>query len=318
MTETNPFTTGEPRLTAILITGPRRAHAQAALDSLGAQSLREMEILLVDVEPDRPPLRRPAGSHLREVRCRFAGGQAEARTKAVGLARSRIVAFVEDHCVMSPGWAEAVAAAFASGPWSAVGYTFANANPGRWIARGGHAAVYGPWMAPGHDREVRDIAGNNFAVLRDLLLGLGDRLPGMLFPDSVLRQHLLSEGCRLFVAGSAVCVHEIPERLGYIFGTSRSHGRMMAVRRVEVWGWTWPRRLLYAVGVPLGVPLLRLWRLGTGVADQPAHWPAVLKGLPIALVIFVAAALGETQGYLFGAGRQADEYEDYELRLDRT
>jgi len=318
MTNQHPSATVSPRLTVILTVGPQRERGQRAIDSLGSQTLREMEVVLVDIEPDAVPMRHPPGIVIHEIRFRPTGGQAESRMTAIGMAQSPVVAFVEDHSVVSPGWAEAVAAAFESGPWDVVGYTFANANPKRWLARACHAAVYGPWMAPGRDGEVRDVAGNNLAFRLDRLRGLGDRLPGLFFPDSLLRQHMLSQGQRFFVAGSAVCTHEIPEHIGFMIATSHSHGRIMAARRVENGDWGWPRRLLYAAGVPLGAPVLRLGRLLAGVAAYPSRWSAILQGLPIALVIFVSGAIGESQGYLAGAGRSAQIYEDYELKLGRS
>lgn len=318
MTNQHPPATLPPRLTVILTVGPQRDRGQRTLDALGLQTLREMEVVLIDIEPDAVPMRYPPGIVIHEMRARPASGQAESRMTGIGRAQSPVVAFIEDHSVVSPGWAEAVAAAFESGPWGVVGYTFANANPKRWLARACHAAIYGPWMAPGGDREVRDVAGNNLAFRLDILRALGHLLPRMIFPDSLLRQYLLSQGERFFVAGSAVCTHEIPQHIGFIVATSHSHGRIMAARRVEIGQWGWPRRLLYAAGVPLGAPVLRLGRLLVGVAAYPSRWSAILQGLPIALVIFVSGAIGESQGYLTGAGRSAEIYEDYELKLGRS
>lgn len=307
-----------PRLTAAIVVGKRRQRGQAALDSLGTQTLRELEIVLIDTEPAAPPLVRPDGIAIHEVRRHLPGGQPEARVTAVRLAGAPAVAFVEDHSAVAPGWAAAVATAFESGPWAVVGYTFANANDDSWIARGVHASVYAPWMTPGVDAEVRVVATNNLACRRDVLLALGDRLERLIFPDAVLQQHLLRDGRRFFVAGAAVCTHENPTDLGFVAAASFVHCRAMAARRVEVWGWGWPRRLLYAVAVPVGAPLLRLWRLVAGVAGHPRRWLPALEALPVALVTYVPGALGESLGYIAGAGDSVDDYERYELTLDRS
>ena len=69
--------------------------------------------------------------------------------------------------------------------------------------------------------------------------------------------------------------------------------------------WCWPRRLFYAAAVPLGAPVLRLWRLFAGVVSRPARWLPALESLPVALVIYIAGAWGETVGYLCGGGETA-------------
>lgn len=308
---------GVPRLTAVLVAGPRRRHAQAALDSLGAQTLRDLEIVLIDIDPDAAPLVPPAGRTIHEVRRRYAGGQSDARSTAVSLARAPAIAFVEDHCVMTPSWAQAVAVAFETGPWGVVGYAFFNADDSRWAARACHAAVYGPWMAPCRDCEVRLVATNNLAFRRAVLVGMGDRLPRMIFPDAVLQQHLLREGQRFFLAGAAECRHENPCDFRFLTAASFAHGRAMAARRVASWRWGWGRRIVYAAAVPVGAPALRLWRLAAGVAVHPRRWLPVLECLPVALVIYVSGALGEAMGYVLGGGDAMSDYEEYELTLDR-
>ena len=318
MTIDSQLDAAAPRLSAVLVAGPRRRHAQASLDALGGQTLPALEVLLFDTRPESAPLARPAGLSVREVRRRFPGGQTEARTAAVMLASAPAVAFVEDHCVVAPGWAEAVAVAFETGPWGVVGYTFLNADDTRWGARATHAAVYGPWMAPGHDAEVRGVATNNLAFRTAVLRSLGATLERMIFPDAVLQQHLLRQGVRFFVAGRAVCTHENPWQLRFMAAASAAHGRAMAARRVEVWGWRWPRRLLYAVTVPVGAPVLRLWRLLVGVVWTPRRWRPALECLPAAVVTYVAGACGEAIGYVLGDAGAVARYEGYELDLDRS
>ncbi|NQW48703.1 MAG: glycosyltransferase family 2 protein [Planctomycetes bacterium] len=317
MIEQRPFLPSIPRLTVAIVVGQQRDRGQQALDAICSQSLREMEVVLIDTEPDIPPLRRSAGVVVHERRFQPAGGAAEARTLAVQLSLAPVVAFVEEHCEVSTGWAEAVVHAFESGPWAVVGYTFVNANPASWVSRGCHVAAYGPWMAPGPDGEVPDVAGNNLAFRRELLLAQGDRLVLMLYPDALIRQQLLRDGHRFFVSGSALCTHENPNQLGFVIGTSYTLCRLMAARRVETRAWRPWRRLLYAVGAPLAAPALRLWWLLRGTVSHPGRWWAVLEGLPIVLAVFISGSIGEAVGYLAGAGSASKDYEDYELNRSR-
>jgi hypothetical protein len=307
-----------PRLSVALVAGPCRRRAQAALDAFGRQTLVEMEVLLFDSRPEASPLAKPPGLDVREVRRDFPGGQPEARSAAVQMARAPALAFVEDHCVVAPGWAAAVAEAFETGPWGVVGYTFRNADDSRWGARGCHAAVYAPWMAPAEDAEVRGVATNNLAFRTEIVRRLGPVFERMISPDAMLQQHLLRQGVRFFLAGRAECTHENLWQLGCIAAVSAAHGRALAARRIEVWQWGWPRRLFYAAAVPVGAPLLRFWRLFAGAASRPRRWLPVLESLPVAAVTYVAGACGEAFGYLWADDRAVARLEAYELELDRS
>jgi len=306
-----------PRLSVAIVVGRQRERSQQALEAIARQDVRGMEIVLVDVVPAAARLRSPPGAEVREVVCE-AVNAGWARAEAVRIARAPVVAFVEEHCIVADGWAEAVLEAFETGPWAAVGYTFGNANPGTWVSRGCHVAAYGPWMAPGGDGEVPDVAGNNLAFRRDLLLAQGDRLPLMLFPDAIMRQQLIRDGRRFFVSAAAACLHESPTRLGFVLGASYAFCRLMAARRVETRGWQPWRRVLYAVGAASAAPALRMWRLLRGVAAHPGRWWAVVEGLPVVLAVYVCGSIGESVGYLFGAGGAADDYEGFELNRSRT
>jgi hypothetical protein len=79
-------------------------------------------------------------------------------------------------------------------------------------------------------------------------------------------------------------------------------GRTFGARRAGAGGWSPARRLLYAGGSALIVPL-RLWRLLPLLsAPAPAGQPSVPRLLPALVGLLAVHTLGEATGYLLGPG----------------
>ena len=74
--------------------------------------------------------------------------------------RDQIVAFVEDHCFPTPGWAEALLRAHERA-WAGVGPVVLNANPKRTLSWANLLIEYGPWLHPRERGTVSHIPGHN-------------------------------------------------------------------------------------------------------------------------------------------------------------
>jgi hypothetical protein len=125
-----------PDLSVILVLGARRDRAAGALWSLLVQSVVErMEILLFDLAPGEPPPL-PGSEHPAVRLSRLPPETLFSTAKAHGIrsAAAPVVAFVEEHCRVHPGWAAALLAAH-EGPWAAVGAEVHNGNPEVAISR---------------------------------------------------------------------------------------------------------------------------------------------------------------------------------------
>src|SRR6478736_163972 len=90
-------------------------------------------------------------------------------------ARAPIVAFVEDHCFPTPGWAEALLRAHERA-WAGVGPVVLNANPKRTLSWANLLIEYGPWLHPRERGTVSHIPGHNSSYKRALLMEYGDQL----------------------------------------------------------------------------------------------------------------------------------------------
>ena len=311
-------TTHTRKISTVLVVGRQRMRAQDVLDGIGAQSCDGLEAIVIDLNPEMPPLRARADLDLRYVTDPVDGGFAGARALGVRLARAPVVAFLEDHCTPQAGWAEAVMRAFDTGPWAAVGYAFVNANPETYISRACMMADYGLWAAPHPDTELRLLPGNNVAYRRETLLAYGDRLPSLLSPDFVMHERLRLDGHRLFLAGSAIAAHQNPVDIRFLLTANHSYCRLLAAQRAQSRSWSSARRWAYAIAVPVGAPAIKLIRALRILVHRPQVLCEFAAAMPIVILAFLWSAVGESLGYALGAGGAKDEFEEYELNRSRV
>ena len=306
------------RFSAVLVVGKQRSRAQTVLDGIAAQSCEGLEAILIDLCPDLPDLRIPAGLNLQHFRQTISGGLEAARVFGLHRAQAPYVAFLEDHCTPEPGWAQAVVRAFDTGPWAAVGYAFINANPQTWVSRSSMMADYGLWASPHPDIEVGLLPGNNVAYRRDILLRYGDRLVTLLSPDFVIHERLRLDGYRLFLAGTAIASHQNPEEMGFLLAANHAYCRVLASHRARSRSWGSVRRWVYALGAPLGAPAIKMVRTLRILSRRPGMLMRFAAALPVVVPTLLWSAVGESLGYAFGAGRCKEEFEEYELNRSRV
>lgn len=233
---------------------------------------------------------------------------------AVAAARTPFVTYAEEHQYLEPDWAAALVAAHGAGH-DLVGFAMQNANPGlvSWAHLYGQ---FGPAVSPVRSGAVRMLTGHHVSYRRSLLLEYGDLLPHMLEDESALFLDQRARGRRLFMAGDAVCRHVNISRLSSLVRLDFLGQRTFAASRARVGCWSWTRRVAYAAAGPL-IPFLRMYRAAghirrTGRARR--LFPAIFAPL---LCMTAAGAVGESLGYLLGAGRAARHRTAFELERER-
>lgn len=307
-----------PELTAAVVVGDLRERAQSTIDAVGAQTAAaRIELVVVDSGPeDAPDLATPRGLPATYVRVPHGGDYAAGRAEAARRASTPVVAYVEDHAVPDPAWAEAVIEAH-EGPWAVVGYAFTNANPESYGSRVSHMADYGPWAHPGPHGPLRLLPGNNVSYKRDALLAFGDRLEGLLVVDFNVQDELRAQGRGTYSESRALVAHENFERVADLCGANFAYCRLMAMNRAL--GWSRARRLAYAAAVPVAVPVMKLARLLRSLRGRRALWGGAVVTLPGVIATFVWSSAGEALGYLGGdLGRAEREFAHWELDRRRT
>jgi glycosyltransferase involved in cell wall biosynthesis len=287
------------------------------LDALAAQTVADaIEVVVVDL------IDHPSRLHVAEALRHVYVSRPDirrwgaARAAGVRLASADVIGFIEDHCFPESDWAEMILDAY-RGPWAAVGYAFTNANPRTFISRASLVARYGQFMHPARPGPAPLVSGNNVSYRRELLLSFGADLDALLTIDFNLQELLGKRGFPLLVEGRARAAHQ--NFSNYLRDTITGYWycRLLAARRAETQSWSSMRRLVHGFGAPLGSPAIRLARLLLSLRGRPELWGPVVAAVPLTLGWYLTDALGESLGYLLGAGDAESQALRWELNEAR-
>jgi len=274
-----------------------------------------MEIIVVDISPESTPALGPT-CHTeipyRYLRMPDTLEWGLAKAEGFRQARGEAVAIIEDHCFPEPEWAEAVARAFQSGPWSAVGYAFVNANPRTYLSRAGLFCDYHPWTKPIPGGPRRLLPGNNVAYRRQPALACGENLAALISPDFVFLEQLHHAGHAMFMANDAIAAHQNFIYLRPYLTANLLYCRVLAANRAKFGDWGRSRRIFYSLAVLPGAPAIKLLRMIRGLPGR-GQWALFFQSLPLIGVTFALSAIGESIGYLFGEGNAGKAFQWYEL-----
>lgn len=303
-----------PELTAVVVVGPLRDRARECLRSLLDQGLGErLEVLLVDLEPPGVPQVSGADDPVvRTLRLPPETTFAAARARAVAEARAPVVAFVEEHVRVLPGWGEALIEAH-RGPWIGVGGEACCGNPGFGASDIAGLISYGYWYAPLPRGETDLLPGHNASFRTAALRGYGGELEELLLCDLVLHDRLRADGHRLYLEPRARFAH-----LNESQTRTQARGMHLWYRcygplRARIHRWPLWRRVLYVAATP-AIPFYFVLRFGRRLRRTRPHLlPLFLRRLPHVLVVHLAAAAGQAIGLLVGPGEAPIRFTRFEL-----
>lgn len=308
--------TANPEMSVVVITPDDYATVRRIVSALRRQSVADrLEIVFVTPDPES------VGPSADEVAA-FQGWKAvatetttsTAHMRAVGTraATAPVVAFCEDHCFPSPGWAKALISRHVE-DWAGVGAVVENANPRTAISWANLTIEYGDWLAPRAAGPVHHIGGHNSSYKRDLLLQYGNSLTARLEAESTLQWSLARQGHHFYLEPKARIFHTNMEMLGPSLRTQFNGGRLFAANRRKAWGL--PQRALYIAGTPL-IPAVRLMRCLGHLRRTGRTW-MIPRVLPPLVAVLAASGLGEFFGYAIGPGRSAEFITEIEFHRDR-
>lgn len=293
-----------PDLTVVIASVNGRHVLEPTLDALDDLPERDgIEVIVVETLGGKT--RQRLRDRARPVVVVEADRQAIPRLRYQGVlrARGRLVAILEDHARVDPGWAASLMQAH-KGPWGAVGGPVENGKAGllNWAV---YFCEYAAYMAPLVEGATVDLPGNNIAYKRPHLLRHARILEEGKW-ESWINDRLRADGV-LIASTNAMVVHHIkPFRLGN-FLTQRFHfARSYAgMRRTSQ---AWPKRLVYGFG-SFALPALLSIRVARTVLSKRRHLGRFLLASPLVGLFFIVGACGEMVGYLIGSGASLEKVE---------
>lgn len=222
-----------------------------------------------------------------------------ARIAGAKVARAPLVAFVEDHAIYDPYWAEALIDAHRQGH-AVVGGMFGNANPASLVSWANLLTEYGEWMNP-VARTMPHLPGHNSSYKKEILLSYGSELEAKFVFESVLHWDLLKRGYTLFFEPRAKIYHVNYSRVTPTLQLRFYSGAVFASARSRHWSMF--KRLAFVAGAPL-IPLVRFIRTLRNLRGASIPGWVMPRVLPWMLLFLIFDAMGELVGY----ARHVDDF----------
>jgi len=221
----------------------------------------------------------------------------ELRAAGVLAATARVVALIEDHCLVAPAWGDRLAAGHAAGH-NVVGGPIRNVATERIRDWAAFFCEYSAVMEPLPQGPAKALPGMNVSYDRRALEAIDDLLRDGRW-ENWLHPRLVERGFELWCEPGAVVGHDKDFDLREFLSQRYHYSRSFAGMRNPELG---ARRFLYALGTPLLVPLL-YWRTARNVFGRRRQRRQFLLATPLVLLYLSVWAFGEAVGYLVGGGR---------------
>lgn len=220
----------------------------------------------------------------------------ELRAAGLAAASGSIVAFTEDHCVVTPGWREALLRGYETGA-EGVGGPVGLAPGGRPLDWAVYFYDYARFAPPMRSGLVRSLSGANMSFARSFLETSRELLRHEVL-ESILEREFLRRGRSMYLEAEAIVVHGARQAVARSVVLAFALARGYAAGRVE--NAPRMRRLGFASATPL-LPLVLAARILAAMAPRGKLGRLALATPWLALLLGSWSA-GECAGYLAGAG----------------
>jgi len=306
-----------PEISVILSTDSNFQLLQRAVGYLRRQTVAgKVELVIAapskeNLGLDQSALEGLFGCQVVEVGTGRAHGESQA--EAVRAASAPVVALLEEHTYVDPGYAEAMIKAH-QGPYAGVGPVVRNANPLTSVSWTGYVLPYSVWLEPREAGLIDDLPGNKSSYKKDLILAFGPELGPLLNAQPVMHWELRAKGYQLYFEPAAITYHLHIAFLGALMEEQFLFGRTTGGNRAR--SWSLARKLLYILGSPL-IPLVRLVRTARHVRRSNLERGRLVRMLPSTILALLASAAGEAVGFSFGPGRAAARLAKFEFGREK-
>jgi glycosyltransferase involved in cell wall biosynthesis len=289
---------GGPSLSVIVAAWNSPTLLRGCLESLAASETASVEILVAYPRGRGFEEAIEAFPRVKAIEMDEAATVPRLRKAGLEYAAGGVIAFLEDHATVAPGWSVALLAAYRDPSRQAVGGPVAQGNAMSAMDWGAYLFDYGRFMPPQRGGEASSLSGLNMSFRRDLLQSLSDETDEGVF-EGPIHDALARRGVSLFLAPDATVYqhrrYSLRESLVFVHYLGRGY----AARRLRNAGSIarWAR----AVGSCLLPPVL-LWRTLSVVFPKRRDTGFALASVWYLALITLAWSGGECLGYIAGPG----------------
>jgi glycosyltransferase involved in cell wall biosynthesis len=306
-----------PLLTVVMIAGNRRERAQRMLRSVLEQDIADQIVIMVYDRADQPGRDLPELNRSNIV-YEVVGKEwtlGPLQKRAILAASTDIIAFIEEHVVVPPGWARETLRLHAEGYTGVTGIFIAGNPHYRW-ARILFSITYGNYMLSNQAGETRDIPGDNSSFIRSKILKYEDELDLLLSTDILLIRRLVAEGEKLYRAADLILKHWNENTFfdGWIALYYWNQMYICNLRAVE--GWSPLYRGLRFLSTPLA-PFVRAVKSYRQAKKNASDMKQFFSDLPVSLLFHSGSAAGMAAGLLFGYQNSQQKFTDCETSAQR-
>ncbi len=220
------------------------------------------------------------------------------RSRGIEMARARLVAVTEDHCVPAPTWVRAMVDAVARTGWAAVGGGVTNGSPNRVVDWAVYFCEYSGLIDPVPAGPSEQLPGMNTVYDMDQIASVRhvfheDRW------ENVIHDRLRERGYPLGLAPEIVVAHSKRFTIPMFVSERYHYSRAFAGHRIDGRGGA--ARLAFAAA-SLALPPVLIARIVGHVRRRGLHRGRLLMAAPLVVLFSVVWAAGEFVGYLAGPG----------------
>jgi glycosyltransferase involved in cell wall biosynthesis len=287
-----------PALSAVVVAFNGRTHLERCLRALQAQSRGGSFEIVVVAKAERLREASPLRDALPSVRwIEAAPAQTIPQMRSLGIrhARGSIVALLEDDCVPSPVWADAVLRAH-TGPDVAVGGAVEPGAYRRALDWAVYFCEYARFMLPLPERTTWVLPGNNVSYKREAVAALNDT-DGL--EEAFVHRSWHEQGRPMKADPDIVVSNENSWTLAHVSSVPFHHARAFAGKRLA--GARRPRRLIYAACAG-ALPVVHTGRIIARVARRPRRLLDLARAFAWVALFGLSWSAGECVGYACGPG----------------
>ena len=225
------------------------------------------------------------------------------RTLGIAYSHGDIVALIEDDCVVQAGWYAGLLASHRM-PAAAVGGAVEPGPYRRALDWAVYLCDYGRFMLPLAAGPAVALPGNNVSYKRDSLRALPATLAED-FQEMFVHREWQRQGVPMWSEPAIVVTNVNSWTLAHLTVIPYHHARAFAGRRFgdqPVW-----RRGMMSLFALL-LPLIKVSRVVRETVARRRCFRALLRALPLIVVLETCWSLGESVGYLRGPGASASRW----------